>query len=196
VTGSVPASAVFAAFDYAARMGAHVVSVSLGGRYAPGFVPTGPAPPYHASWDAAFEAAMAPLADRGALVVAAAGNERIDMDLLRAMGYSYAPCLIDQPNVRRTARGHGGGVLVRLKWTIWGDWRQTCGCLGRLETVSWLFGTVGNGQLAVWDGWKRSAGCLGRLETVSWLFGTVGNGQLAGWDRQLARHRGTCRDRR
>ncbi|KAG1656865.1 hypothetical protein FOA52_008797 [Chlamydomonas sp. UWO 241] len=98
-TGAIPASAVFQAFDYATRMGAHVVSASIGGTYDYGFAPTQRAPSYHVQWDAAYRAAMSPMAAKGMLVVTSAGNERIDMDALRSLGYSYAPCLIDLPNV-------------------------------------------------------------------------------------------------
>ena len=64
LTGSIAASSVFQAFDYALRMGAHVVSCSFGASYAYGFAPTAPAPSYHAQWTAAYVAALQPLASK------------------------------------------------------------------------------------------------------------------------------------
>ena len=64
LTGSIAASSVFQAFDYALRMGAHVVSCSFGASYEYGFAPTAPAPSYHAQWTAAYVAALQPLASK------------------------------------------------------------------------------------------------------------------------------------
>ena len=99
LTGAITASAVFSAFDYAAKMGAHVASCSFGSSYAYGFTPTAAAPSYQSQYTQAYKTAMQPLADKGVLVVAAAGNEAIDLDLMSKFGYSYSPCLVPLPNV-------------------------------------------------------------------------------------------------
>lgn len=96
---SIFTSAVFQAFDYAMNMGAHVVSCSFGGRFAKGFVADSPAPSIHAGWTEAYRLALQPLADRGILLVAAAGNDDINLDLLQKFGYAYNPCLAPVANV-------------------------------------------------------------------------------------------------
>lgn len=60
----------------------------------------------HEGWIKANTEAVVPLNDAGILLVSAAGNERMDMDELHALGYSYSPCLIQV-----------GGSLVRLRAT-------------------------------------------------------------------------------
>lgn len=97
--GAIYASAVAQAMDYAMRMGAHVVSCSFGASLPWQFYPFRQAPFYEANFIKAYDRAIAPLQDKGILVVAAAGNENIDMDNLYARGYSYNPCLIPRPNV-------------------------------------------------------------------------------------------------
>lgn len=71
-----------------------VLQASFGQSYPYGFEPQNPAPWYHAGWIKTYEQAIQPLADAGVLVVAAAGNENMDMDALLANGYAYSPCLI------------------------------------------------------------------------------------------------------
>ena len=73
INGGISASTVFQALDYAHRMGAHVVSMAIGSTYQYGFTPTTPAPSYHAQWTASYQQALQPLADKGVLVVVAAG---------------------------------------------------------------------------------------------------------------------------
>ena len=43
--------------------------------------------------------ALQPLSDRNILVVAAAGNENLNMDDLVRLGYNYPPCLVPLPNI-------------------------------------------------------------------------------------------------
>ncbi|GIM09669.1 hypothetical protein Vretimale_13522 [Volvox reticuliferus] len=97
-SGSFYASNIVAAYDYALRMGAHVVSNSFGPR-EPNFYPA----EYEKTDDAKkyklFERAVMPLAQKGVLLVAAAGNENSDLDRLRDVGMSYLPCTLELPNV-------------------------------------------------------------------------------------------------
>ncbi|KAG1672720.1 hypothetical protein FOA52_005198 [Chlamydomonas sp. UWO 241] len=97
--GDIQTSSVFAALDYAVRNGAHIVSASIGQDYPYGFFPLSPAPSYHKSWADAYKKAVQPLANKGVLLVAAAGNENIDLDNLVAKGWTYSPCLTLLPNV-------------------------------------------------------------------------------------------------
>eukprot|EP00798_Chlamydomonas_sp_ICE-L_P011580 gene11580-34280_t len=97
--GSISASNVVAAYDYAAAMGAHIISCSFGTDYPWSFSAEGPAPSYHRSWYATYEQALRPLAEKNILVVAAAGNENIDLDRLKKFGWAYLPCLVDSPNL-------------------------------------------------------------------------------------------------
>jgi hypothetical protein len=75
LTGNIATSTVFQAFDYATRMGAHIVSASIGTTYEWGFTPTGPAPAYHSQWQAAYVSAMQPMSSKGVLAVVAAGGQ-------------------------------------------------------------------------------------------------------------------------
>ncbi|GIL48808.1 hypothetical protein Vafri_5235 [Volvox africanus] len=97
-SGSFYASNIVAAYDYALRMGAHVVSNSFGPR-EPNFSPA----EYEKTDDAKryklFERAVMPLAQKGVLLVAAAGNENSNLDRLRDVGMSYLPCTLELPNV-------------------------------------------------------------------------------------------------
>jgi hypothetical protein len=71
--GTIWASAVFAAFDYALKKGANIVSCSFANVYADGFTPV-TAPPFGQSQqNSGYAAALKPLAAAGVLVVAAAG---------------------------------------------------------------------------------------------------------------------------
>ncbi len=74
MSGSIQASTAFQAFDYALKMGAHIVSCSFGGSYAYGFVPTTKAPAYHTQWSQAYVTALQPLASKGILAVVSAGQ--------------------------------------------------------------------------------------------------------------------------
>jgi hypothetical protein len=74
MTGAIQASVVFQAYDYALRMGAHIVSCSFGATYTYGFNPTTKAPSYHAQWTAAYVSALQPLSEKGILAVVSAGK--------------------------------------------------------------------------------------------------------------------------
>eukprot|EP00798_Chlamydomonas_sp_ICE-L_P011848 gene11848-14953_t len=98
--GDLWASNIAAAYEYAALMGAHIVSASIGPQsYSYNFKPVTTASSMYTSWTKANTKAMQPLADKNILLVAAAGNENIDMDLMLEKGYDYSPCLIQLPNV-------------------------------------------------------------------------------------------------
>eukprot|EP00798_Chlamydomonas_sp_ICE-L_P012853 gene12853-3566_t len=99
MSGSISASKVVEAYEYAAKMGAHIISCSFGTDYTWGFSAEGPAPSYHRQWYATYEQALKPLAEKNILVVAAAGNENIDLDRLKKWGWAYLPCLVDSPNL-------------------------------------------------------------------------------------------------
>lgn len=73
--GSIYASAVVAAYDYALRMGAHIVQCSFGMSYPDNFSPTSAAPWYNAGQIQVYVSAIQPLQSKGMLVVAAAGEE-------------------------------------------------------------------------------------------------------------------------
>ncbi|KAG1679174.1 hypothetical protein FOA52_000530 [Chlamydomonas sp. UWO 241] len=97
VDGGFAASAVFRALDYAARMGAHVVSLSFASEYQYEFGKDrtlSPAPSWHAQWTASYKTALQPLSDKGILTVAAAGNNNIDIDYVTGLGWSYLPCSV------------------------------------------------------------------------------------------------------
>mmetsp|Transcript_32602 Transcript_32602/g.71993 ORF Transcript_32602/g.71993 Transcript_32602/m.71993 type:complete len:435 (-) Transcript_32602:1981-3285(-) len=87
IQDSIAASNVVKAMDYAARMGAHIVSCSFGNSYDWSFSPIGPAPTYHADWINTYNTAIKPLANKNILVVAAAGNENINVDNLFNLPY-------------------------------------------------------------------------------------------------------------
>ncbi|KXZ48951.1 hypothetical protein GPECTOR_24g241 [Gonium pectorale] len=92
------ASNVVAAYAYALRMGAHIVSCSFGPA-APNLAPA----PYQlvqmAAQERLYGSAVQPLADRGVLLVAAAGNELTDLNGLAAVGSNYLPCTLPYDNV-------------------------------------------------------------------------------------------------
>jgi hypothetical protein len=74
---------------------------------------TPPAPPSEREWARAYSAALAPLARAGVLVVAAAGNNRADLDALSRLGYTDYPCFGQQPGLnkaRALAALEGGGL--------------------------------------------------------------------------------------
>lgn len=65
-----------------------------------------------AGWNEAYLTAIRPLNDAGILVVAAAGNEAIDMDNLASLGYAYNPCLVPLPNVLCVAASNADDTLA------------------------------------------------------------------------------------
>ncbi|KAL6763075.1 hypothetical protein V8C86DRAFT_466745 [Haematococcus lacustris] len=97
--GSTMASTVVMALDYALRMGAHIVSMSLGMAYPYNFQPFSRAPSFVTQQQRPFLAAITPLAAKGVLVVAAAGNEASNLDNLVRWGYPYNPCTVPLPNI-------------------------------------------------------------------------------------------------
>ncbi|EFJ51185.1 hypothetical protein VOLCADRAFT_88007 [Volvox carteri f. nagariensis] len=109
-TGAFYASNVMAAYDYALRMGAHVVSNSFG-PLRPNFNPND----YDKADDAKkyrlYERAVQPLAQKGVLLVAAAGNENGNLDDLRKVNMNYLPCTLDLPNVLCVAASSPDGRL-------------------------------------------------------------------------------------
>ena len=74
LSGNIAAANVFQAFDYATRMGAHIVSCSFTSTYSYGFYALAPAPSYYAAQTAAYTTAMKPMANKGILAVVAAGE--------------------------------------------------------------------------------------------------------------------------
>ncbi|GLC66822.1 hypothetical protein PLESTF_000478100 [Pleodorina starrii] len=91
-------SNIMAAYDYALKMGAHIVSCSFGPK-TPNFTPTEFHKTQHAEQERLYTRVIQPLNDKGVLVVAAAGNEYSNLDGLRSVGTTYLPCTVDLPNV-------------------------------------------------------------------------------------------------
>ncbi|KAG2493550.1 hypothetical protein HYH03_008364 [Edaphochlamys debaryana] len=92
--GTFYAGHILRAYDYALKMGAHVVSCSFG-----------PAAPNLNSLDTAaaerdaqetnlYAAQIQPMADKNMLIVAAAGNENTDLERLVAINHTYNPCFM------------------------------------------------------------------------------------------------------
>ena len=79
LSGNIASSSVFQAFNYAVRMGAHIVSCSFTSTYSYGFYPVAKAPSYLASQATAYSTAMKPLSDKGILAVVAAGERPSDV---------------------------------------------------------------------------------------------------------------------
>ncbi|PNH08638.1 Thermophilic serine proteinase [Tetrabaena socialis] len=96
--GDVYASNVMVAYDYALRMGAHVVSCSFGPKY-PILQPNSEQLAAAAQEVRLYEQAVRPMAQKGVLLVASAGNELTNLDVVRDVNMSYLPCTLDLPNV-------------------------------------------------------------------------------------------------
>ncbi|KAG2487149.1 hypothetical protein HYH03_014262 [Edaphochlamys debaryana] len=96
--GRLYASHVAAAYAYALRMGAHIVSCSFGPAQ-PNLQPM----PYEVAemkgQAAVYGNAVGPLEAKGVLLVAAAGNELTNLDGLAAVGSNYLPCTLPNGNV-------------------------------------------------------------------------------------------------
>uniref|UniRef100_A0A6C0BEQ8 Peptidase S8/S53 domain-containing protein n=1 Tax=viral metagenome TaxID=1070528 RepID=A0A6C0BEQ8_9ZZZZ len=92
-SGNIWASAVLKALDYAYTMNASIVVTSFGGIYPPNFSPVVQAPKYHKDMSIIFESSLKTLASRNIIVIAAAGNENINLDNLDKYEYFYSPCL-------------------------------------------------------------------------------------------------------
>ncbi|GLC66820.1 hypothetical protein PLESTF_000477900 [Pleodorina starrii] len=95
--GDMYASNIMVAYDYALKMGAHVVSCSFGP--VPVFNPDDEQKAESAMRERLYTQAIKPLNDKGVVVVAASGNEISNLDGLRGVGMSYLPCTLDLPNV-------------------------------------------------------------------------------------------------
>ncbi|KAG2450711.1 hypothetical protein HYH02_004549 [Chlamydomonas schloesseri] len=97
-SGRVYASHVVAAYAYAQRMGAHIVSCSFGPD-TPNLQPQ----PYEvaemAAQESLYSSAVSPLEAKGVLLVAAAGNELTDLNALASVKSNYLPCTLPNANV-------------------------------------------------------------------------------------------------
>ncbi|KAG2438096.1 hypothetical protein HXX76_005705 [Chlamydomonas incerta] len=97
-SGRVYASHVVAAYAYAQRMGAHIVSCSFGPD-TPNLQPQ----PYEvaemAAQESLYSSAVTPLESKGVLLVAAAGNELTDLNGLASVKANYLPCTLPNSNV-------------------------------------------------------------------------------------------------
>jgi subtilisin family serine protease len=86
-------SHILSAYDYALRMGAHIVSCSFG----PSGVVSDPSAKILQTMQNEtrfYESAIMPMQAKGMLIVSAAGNENSDLNLLIPSGASYNPCTI------------------------------------------------------------------------------------------------------
>eukprot|EP00879_Flechtneria_rotunda_P033103 GHRR01036636.1.p1 GENE.GHRR01036636.1~~GHRR01036636.1.p1 ORF type:complete len:1113 (+),score=386.06 GHRR01036636.1:209-3547(+) len=101
IDGTIYASAVAQAMDYALKMGAHVLSCSFSNSFPLALQPSGPPGPWDtsSSQTATFVRAAKPLETAGVLIVAAAGNSQVNLDLLQSLGYSNNPCLTPLTNI-------------------------------------------------------------------------------------------------
>lgn len=72
--GNIDSSTVVMALDYAHRMGAHIVQMSLGAAINRYFTPSEPAPSYQAEWIKTYATALKPLEEKNVLVVASSGK--------------------------------------------------------------------------------------------------------------------------
>eukprot|EP00198_Chlamydomonas_reinhardtii_P002210 XP_001691546.1 predicted protein [Chlamydomonas reinhardtii] len=97
-SGRVYASHVVAAYAYAQRMGAHIVSCSFGPD-TPNLQPQ----PYEVAemvaQESLYSSAVTPLESKGVLLVAAAGNELTDLNGLASVKSNYLPCTLPNSNV-------------------------------------------------------------------------------------------------
>ncbi|PNH06395.1 Intracellular serine protease, partial [Tetrabaena socialis] len=92
------ASHVIAAYAYALRMGAHIISCSFG-PYSPNLQPQ-PSELVEMQGQAAlYDSAVRPLEAKGVLLLAAAGNELTDLNQLASVGSNYLPCTLPNSNV-------------------------------------------------------------------------------------------------
>ncbi|PNG99526.1 hypothetical protein TSOC_014692, partial [Tetrabaena socialis] len=114
--GHIYASNIMVADDYALRMGAHVVSCSFGPRSL-NLQPDARELALDAQEVRLYEQAVRPTAQKGMLLVAAAGNDDTDLDQLRDVNMSYLPCTLDLPNVQLIV----GPPHALVRFTIMGD---------------------------------------------------------------------------
>ncbi|PNH08643.1 Halolysin [Tetrabaena socialis] len=111
-SGVVWTSNVMVAYDYALRMGAHVVSCSFGPRSL-NLQPNATELAHAAAEVRLYEEAVQPMAQKGVLLVAAAGNELTDLDQLRNVNMPYLPCTLDLPNVVCVAASNSDSQIYR-----------------------------------------------------------------------------------
>ncbi|KXZ46875.1 hypothetical protein GPECTOR_40g609 [Gonium pectorale] len=92
-SGAFFTSHILKAYDYALRMGAHVVSCSFGPSQPN---PTPSPAEMEAMWTEArlYRTALEPLVKKNMLIVAAAGNEHFTLDRLDAVNATYNPCFM------------------------------------------------------------------------------------------------------
>ncbi|PNG99387.1 Subtilisin E, partial [Tetrabaena socialis] len=114
--GHVYTSNVMVAYDYALRMGAHVVSCSFGPRSL-NLQPDARELALDAQEVRLYEQAVRPMAQKGVLLVAAAGNDDTDLDQLRDVNMSYLPCTLDLPNVVCVAASDSDNQIYRKDYT-------------------------------------------------------------------------------
>lgn len=91
--GTFYTSHIFKAYDYALKMGAHIVSCSFG----PGYPVLNPSPfqrEYMKNETDFYQTAIAPLIKKNMLIVSAAGNEDTDLDQLVQVKSVYNPCTL------------------------------------------------------------------------------------------------------
>lgn len=86
-------SHILAAYDYALRMGAHVVSCSFGPKAAI-TAPSARMLETMRNETRFYESAITPMQSKGMLVVSAAGNENTDLNTLVPTGSTYNPCTV------------------------------------------------------------------------------------------------------
>ncbi|PNH07896.1 Subtilisin NAT, partial [Tetrabaena socialis] len=111
-SGNFWTSNIMSAYDYALRMGAHVVSCSFGPR-SPILQPTSSDRAQAAQELRLYERAVQPMAQKGVLLVAAAGNEDTDLDQVRNVNMPYLPCTLDLPNVVCVAASNSNNQIWR-----------------------------------------------------------------------------------
>ncbi|PNH09543.1 Subtilisin NAT [Tetrabaena socialis] len=111
-SGNFWTSNIMSAYDYALRMGAHVVSCSFG-PHSPNLQPTSSDLAQAAQEVRLYERAVQPLARKGVLLVAAAGNEDTDLDKVRDVNMPYLPCTLDLPNVVCVAASNSNNQIWR-----------------------------------------------------------------------------------
>ncbi|PNH10516.1 Extracellular subtilisin-like protease [Tetrabaena socialis] len=84
---------ILKAFEYASRMGAHVVSCSFGPE-RPNMAPTPQQVQDAVNETNLYAAQLAPMVARNMLIVAAAGNDETDLDRLDSYNTTYNPCFM------------------------------------------------------------------------------------------------------
>ncbi|KXZ48485.1 hypothetical protein GPECTOR_27g655 [Gonium pectorale] len=188
------ASAIVAAFGYALRMGASVVVCSFGPN-RPVLNPTPEQQAQRRQEQALYRTAVQPLMDADVLVVAAAGNEYLDLDQLRDSGSNYLPCTLAKNNVLcvtgtdpldRLVEGKDGNARVGVNW---GNEMVDIGAPG-LDINS----TVPGGGYETRDGSSTSAPIVaGVAALMASLLGDEGSSDVPADDPAKYRHAAAIR---